>query len=285
MRDIEIDHPSDLVRHYRHRAKKRLGQHFLVDPNVLGQLADAAGVEAGDQVLEIGPGCGTLTWTLDERGASVLAVEIDEDAVEFLEEIVPFEGRVRIERADILESDVAALLADSTSWRCVSNLPYNVATEVYFRLAPHFDRFERLVLMFQREVADRMLAGAGEDAFGALSLTAQLYADIERVRDLPPGAFQPAPQVHSTALAIDPISETRIPDDDLRSAFREVVRSAFRARRKILPNALHELPEAKSELEERIESVELPRETRPEQVSFEDWRKLADAILSGRSRS
>lgn len=283
MRDIVIEHPSDLVRHYRHRAKKRLGQHFLVDPNILDQLADAAGVGEEDDVLEIGPGCGTLTWMLDKRGADLLAVEIDEDAARFLESIVPFEGDVRVERADILDCDVGELLEGSSSWRCVSNLPYNAATEIYFRLAPHLERFERLVLMFQREVADRMLADAGADAYGALSLTAQLYARIERVRDIAPGAFQPAPQVHSTALAFDPVAGTRIPDEALRSTFREVVRGAFRARRKILPNALHELPESKSDLEEYIGRLGIDRETRPEQVPFDTWVELARTIERGRA--
>jgi 16S rRNA (adenine1518-N6/adenine1519-N6)-dimethyltransferase len=277
---IAINQPSDLVRHYRHRAKKRLGQHFLVDPSILDRLIEEAGVEEGDRVLEIGPGCGTLTWSLVEHGAEVTAVEVDDEAVEFLREVPDFEDHVEIVEGDILDLEVDGVVPPGSGpWRCVSNLPYNAATEILFHLAPALDRFEKLVLMFQREVAHRLIAEAGDDEFGRLSLMARLYADIEIVQTLAPGAFTPAPKVHSAAARFTPVPETRIPDDQVRETFRRLVRSAFSRRRKILPNALGGMDTDKDRLEEIIEAVGLERTVRPERVPFERWVELAERLV------
>ncbi len=275
-----INQPSDLVRHYRHRAKKRLGQHFLVDPSILDRLIEAAGVEAGDRVLEIGPGCGTLTWSLVEHGAEVTAVEVDDEAVAFLREIPDFADHVEIVEGDILDLEVDEVVPPGSGpWRCVSNLPYNAATEILFHLAPALDRFEQLVLMFQREVAHRLIAEAGDDEFGRLSLMARLYADIEIVQTLAPGAFTPAPKVHSAAARFTPVPGTRIPDDEVRETFRQLVRSAFSRRRKILPNALGGMDADKDRLEEVIEAVGLERTVRPERVAFQRWVELAERLV------
>ncbi len=276
-----INQPSDLVRHFRHRTKKRLGQHFLVDPSILDRLIEAAGVESGDRVLEIGAGCGTLTWSLLEHGAQVTAVELDSQAVEFLREIPEFDERVELREGDVLQMQVDELVPPSTAtdpWRCVSNLPYNAATEILFHLAPKLERFEKLVLMFQREVARRLVAEVGDEAFGRLSLMAQLYAKIEIVQTLAPGAFTPAPKVHSAAVRLSPIAGTRIGDADVRRVYRELLRSAFSRRRKILPNALGGIELGKDRLEEVIEEVGLERTIRPERVPFDKWAALAGEI-------
>ena len=273
---FEINQPSDLVRHYRHRAKKHFGQHFLVDPSILTRLVEAAGVEPGDRVLEIGPGCGTLTWTLLKFGAKVTAIEIDEDSVDFLRNIANLDGELEIVQEDALEVDVEELCRRHEGrWRCVSNLPYNVATEILFHLAPSFDRFDALVLMFQREVAQRLVARAGDESFGRLSLMAQLYADIEVVQTLAPGAFIPHPKVFSAAVRLDPIPGTRVKNAEIREAFDQIVRAAFQARRKILPNALASTGVEKEKLEAAIEAVNLSRTDRPERVAFESWVELA----------
>lgn len=231
------------------------------------------------RVLEIGPGCGTLTWTLLEAGAEVTAVEVDSDAVEFLRTAFDRGEQLRIVEGDFLEMDPTEILGGADgAWRCVSNLPYNVATEILFRLAPHFAAFDCLVLMFQREVAQRLVAGAGDESFGRLSLMAQLYAEMEVVQTLAPGAFTPHPKVVSAAVRFDPIPGTRIKDERVRGVFEQVVRAAFSARRKILPNALAGLGLEKSQLEEIIGEVGLKRTVRPERVTFESWVDLARRI-------
>jgi 16S rRNA (adenine1518-N6/adenine1519-N6)-dimethyltransferase len=284
MPEPTIDKPGDLLALYQRHAKKQFGQHFLTDPTILDGLIDEAGVRAGDSVLEVGPGCGTLTWSLLERGAGVRAVELDRDAAAFLTDVLGPGRRLDVMQGDVLDIDVDELLDpidEEPSWRCVSNLPYNAATEIFFHLAPAFDRFECLVLMFQREVADRFVADVGSDDFGALTLTSRLYADAEVVQTLAPGAFQPPPQVHSSAVRFDPVPGTRIQDPALRARFIEVVRSAFQRRRKILPNALGGLDVEKSEIEAAMERVGLKRTIRPERVDFDGFRALADALNQG----
>jgi 16S rRNA (adenine1518-N6/adenine1519-N6)-dimethyltransferase len=273
--------PGELVRRYQRRTKKRFGQHFLVDPSILEAIASAADVGEGDRVLEVGPGCGTLTYTLLERGAEVLAVELDRDLAAFLREQL-VEGRpLELVEADILEEDLDALItAGEPKWKCVSNLPYNVATEVFFRLAEVMERFSRLALMFQREVAERMVAVAGEDDYGVLSLMSRLYADADIVMTLPPGAFQPPPRVHSAVVRFEPIRGTRIPDDGLRRVFRTLVRNAFQTRRKTLPNALRSTGIDKPRLKEAIADVGLDLRIRPERVSFEEFVALAERLQS-----
>lgn len=282
MRAPDIDQPGDLLRLYQRHAKKQFGQHFLTDPRILDGLIDEAGLEEGDRVLEIGPGCGTLTWRMMEHGARVLAVELDRDAAAFLEDVlVPRDG-LEVIQGDALEQSVDEMLerGEEGPWRCISNLPYNVGTEVFFHLAPRLDRFERLVLMYQREVAKRFVAEPGGDDYGALSITSGLYADVRIVQTLPPGAFTPPPRVHSAAVRFDPIEGTRIPEPDVRERFIQVVRSAFQARRKILPNALAGLGREKSELEAAIEETGLERTIRPGKVSFEQFHELTKQLMA-----
>ena len=274
-----IDTPGELVRRYEQRTKKRFGQHFLVDPRILDDIAEAAGIEAGDDVLEIGPGCGTLTYTLLERGAHVLAVEVDRDLAAFVREELAQGRDLELVEGDFLEQDLDELLAGGDGlWRCAANLPYNVATEIFFRLAEHIDRFACLALMFQREVAERIVATAGEDDFGVLSLMSRLYADADIAMTLPPGAFRPPPRVHSAVVRFEPIPGTRIPDQRLRETFRRLVRWAFQKRRKTLPNALSRTGIAKERLREAIRNSGLDERVRPGKVSFEAFVELAERL-------
>lgn len=278
MGDPPIEQPGDLLGLYQRHAKKQFGQHFLTDPHILEALVEAAGVESGDHVLEIGPGCGTLTWTLMDVAAEVVAVEVDRDAVAFLEDVLVARGGLRVVEEDILDCEIDALIDRESTWRCVSNLPYNVGTEVFFRLAEHLDCFECLVLMFQREVAQRFVAETGEDDYGVLSLMAHLYADVEIVKSLAPGAFTPAPRVHSAAVRFEPVEGTRIPEPETRRRFRKVVRTAFQMRRKILPNALAGIGVDKATREQLVEEAGLERTVRPERVSFDGFVRLTRAF-------
>jgi 16S rRNA (adenine1518-N6/adenine1519-N6)-dimethyltransferase len=274
--------PGELVRRYERHAKKRFGQHFLVDPNILGGVAAAAGVGPGDRVLEIGPGPGTLTATMLGLGARVLAVELDRDLAAFLRrELVPDRDLTLIE-GDILAQNLGELLTahdeqdhDALKWKCAANLPYNVATEVFFRLAEVMERFSCLALMFQREVAERFVARCGDPDFGTLSLMSQVYADSEIVMTLPPGAFRPPPKVHSAVVRFEPIPGTRIPDAELRRAFRTIVRQSFQTRRKTLPNALVSTGVPKERLKEAIAAAGLDLRVRPERVGFDEFVALA----------
>lgn len=270
--------PGDLVRAYEHGTKKSFGQHFLVDPSILEQIADVVDASADDRILEIGPGCGTLTYTLLERQARVMAVELDRDLAAFLRrELVPrYPETFSLVQGDFLRQDLDVLLGRSKGkWKCAANLPYNVATEIFFRLADVIERFETLALMFQLEVAERFVATAGDDQISSLTMMARIYADAEIVMRLPGGAFRPPPKVKSAVVRFTPVPGTRIPDKRLRAAFKRIVKNAYQKRRKTLPNALGGLGVDKDTLREAIDAVGLDQRVRPERVPFDAFVELA----------
>jgi 16S rRNA (adenine1518-N6/adenine1519-N6)-dimethyltransferase len=268
--------PGDLYRAYGQRAKKRFGQHFLTDHSILSRVADGAGVAPGDHVLEIGPGCGTLTWTLMERGAHVTAVEVDHDAADFLEEALVPEG-LKLVRGDFLETELGAIVGDET-WKCVANLPYNVATPITMKLLEQGGAFARLALMYQKEVAERLTAEPKSSAYGSLTLAVQLLADVEYLFTLAPGAFTPPPKVKSAVVGLTPIAGTRIADDAHRAVFEDAVKGAFLLRRKTLPNALAGAGYDKTLVQDAMQEVGLDARRRPEALSFDDWVSLTGVL-------
>lgn len=273
--------PHDLIKAYQRDAKKRFGQHFLSDPSILERIADAAKVGDGDHVLEIGPGPGTLTSALLARGAHVTAIEIDADAQDFLEEQFGDNPHFTLVRGDALTVNFYEILEKSPTWKCAANLPYNVATPIFFQLTEHNARFEKLALMFQREVALRMVATPEERSdYGVLSLMTQLHHDANIALTLPPGAFFPPPKVHSAVVALTPLENTRIEDPDLRKLFERIIKSAFQKRRKTLPNGLKSLGLEKETLVEAIRSAGVDERARPETLSFDDFVALATALVN-----
>ncbi|WP_230467352.1 16S rRNA (adenine(1518)-N(6)/adenine(1519)-N(6))-dimethyltransferase RsmA [Lujinxingia vulgaris] len=285
MADTSQKHPSqaltpgDLLRSFGQRTKKQFGQHFLVDPSILQEIVRCAGLKPGDAVIEIGPGCGTLTLTMLQAGATVDSIEIDRDAVEFLQEALPQEWGFTLHPGDALKTDMAAIVGSRPGpWKAVANLPYNVGTEVTFRLFELRETIGSMTLMYQREVARRMVAKAGDDDYGALSLMVELYADAEIVMSLPPGAFVPPPKVHSAVVNFKMLPKTRIEDEERRAFFERVVKSAFQARRKTLPNGLKALKLPKDQVVAAIESAGLSPKVRPERVGFEAFLAVADAL-------
>lgn len=234
----------------RARPRKRFGQHFLAPAwarKVLAAIAPAP----GDRFIEIGPGAGALTMPLAQTGAPVLAVEIDRDLSSALAVRVP--RNVTVMTADFLKTDVTPFLSGLepqqppgaapdpvTRYRAVGNLPYNLSTPILFRLIDLHERQPLLTdatIMLQREVAERLAARPGTKEYGVLTISAQLHAAIDRLLELPPGAFHPAPKVHSTLIRLRFLDRppARIVDAPL---FRRLVRALFSQRRKTLQNAL-----------------------------------------------
>ncbi len=273
--------PHDLVRAYQARAKKRFGQHFLSDPSILGNICDVAEVEEGDHVLEIGPGPGTLTHTLLERGAVVHAIEIDRDAVAFLTEEFGDHERFTLIESDVLKVHLGEVLdaAPSATWKCVANLPYNISTPILFELAKLRDRLDVLALMFQREVAERMIATPEQsNDFSVLSLMTALHFDAEIAMTLPPGAFYPPPKVHSAVVALRPVHGSRIPDGEVRQRFERIVKAGFQQRRKTLPNGLKSLGIDKDDARDAMRAVGLDPRARPETIDFETFAQLSERL-------
>ena len=190
----------------RHRPKKALGQNFLVDRNVLDRIVEAVAIAPDDAVLEIGPGRGALTTLLAERATRVMAVELDRDLVPVLRKLFVGRPNVEIIPADILAVDLPALLSahGAQQWKVAANLPYNISSQVLFRFLDHPRLFASLVLMFQREVGERLLASPATKEYGILSVFCRLHFDISRVLLVRPGGDAAARRVRGLGDPVRP---------------------------------------------------------------------------------
>ena len=257
-------------------ARKSLGQNFLLDLNLTSKIARQAGDLSASDVLEIGPGPGGLTRGLLMEGARrVLAVEKDARCLPALAQVAEaYPGRLEVENADALDIDAASLL--SPPIRIVANLPYNVGTELLVRwlTPPAWPPFwSSLTLMFQREVADRIVAAPGSKAYGRLAVLAQWRADARIAMTLPAAAFTPPPKVSSAVVHLDPLPEPRFPAR--AETLSRVVAAAFNQRRKMLRAALKGLA---PDIEDRLRAVGIPPTERAEQVPLEGFCALARAL-------
>ena len=266
----------DVIRTHDLIAKKSLGQNFLLDLNLTAKIARLAGDLTGSDVLEIGPGPGGLTRGLLAEGARrVLAIEKDSRCLAALAEIeAHYPDRFKVINADALDLDPLEHLTPPI--RVVSNLPYNVGTELLIRwLTPNTwpPFWESLTLMFQREVAERIVAAPGSKAYGRLSILAQWRADAQIVLDLPPEAFSPPPKVRSAVVHLTALPEPRFPAD--AAALSRVVAAAFNQRRKMLRASLKPLAK---DAEDRIRSAGIDPTARAETVSLEGFCKLSAAF-------
>lgn len=255
------------------RPSRALGQNFLADPNTARRIVRLAGVEAGDRVLEIGAGLGSLTLALLERDARVLALERDRKLQPALEHVVAGQGEVRIVTGDALDVDFAALLGTG-AWRCVSNLPYNVATPVVVRLLEEAPSIESALVMVQREVADRLVASPGSAAYGAVSVRIAYYAHAKIVGMVPRTVFVPAPKVDS---ALVELVRRDSPPVEVPSTDRlfELVRAGFAHRRKMLRRTLPAV--LGDHTTSVLDEAGIDPRTRPESLGLTEWAALARA--------
>lgn len=257
-------------------AKKQLGQNFLLDLNLTSKIARAAGDLTGCDVLEVGPGPGGLTRGLLAEGArKVLAVEKDPRCIPALEEIAAhYPGRLEFILGDALEVNVLEHLEAPV--RICANLPYNVGTELLVRwltpkVWPAF--WQSLTLMFQREVAERIVAKPGSNHYGRLAILAQWRTDARIVLSLPPDAFSPPPKVHSAVVHLTALPEPRFPADP--KVLERVTAVAFNQRRKMLRSALKSLG---PDIEDRLRAAGIEPTRRAEEIPLEGFCALAREI-------
>lgn len=255
------------------RADKRLGQHFLHDLEVLGQIADVSDVGRSAGVLEIGPGEGALTGHLVMSGRPVVALDKDPRAVATIE--ARFGDKVRMVLGDAVTEDLAALLPpmgeDGRLPVVVGNLPYNVGTVIFRRILALGTRISRAIVMLQREVARRIVASPGTKEYGTLTIATGLYARAWAIRDVPPSAFTPPPKVHSSVLLVEPLPAPRLPEAEAEAVIRLATR-LFQTRRKVIGNA--------GLRPEHLEAAEIDPRMRPERLDLETLIRLQEAIAS-----
>ena len=249
------------------RPKKRLGQHFLTDPEAVRQIVEAVAPPAGRRVVEIGPGEGALTGSLLARFPGLVALEVDPDAIAHLRRRFP---ALDVREQDVLAADWRALAGDAGGLHVVGNLPYYITSPILFALLDARAAVARAVVMVQKEVADRLVAPPGSKTYGTLSVYFSLYARAELLLDVPRQAFRPPPKVESAVVALD--FESAEPPEVPFAALQRVVRAAFGQRRKMLRNSLGPLAEAAGADLGRFATL------RPEAVAPDDFVTLARLI-------
>ena len=262
-------------------AKRSLGQNFLSDPNYVNKIISALAPASGETIIEIGPGRGALTERLAASGADIIAIELDRDLVPFLREKFQENKNIHIVEADVLETDIAELLDDPKfkildfrsersgpiTAKLVANLPYYISTAILQKLAGQRHLFSELVLMFQREVVERITAEPGSSERGFLTVLAEAAFEIERLTDVPPTAFRPQPKIWSSVVRLRPKPVSGVDE----AAFMRLVSTGFNQKRKTILNNLKALYPNVSEM---LETAGIDPKRRAETLTIEEWISL-----------
>ena len=260
------------------RARHALSQNFLADPEVLSAILDEADPRPGVRVLEIGPGLGLLTGGLLDAGAAVTAVELDRGLAAFLRErFAPAleSGQLGLVEGDALDQDLVRLVPGP--YDVVANLPYHITSPILHALLGEAPRPRRLVLMVQREVAERIAAPAGKMSY--LSVFVQYHARVRIAFRVPPGAFEPEPAVESAVIVVEPYdADDRLGPDDEDQLWR-LVQAAFRERRKMIHNVLsRQLPVDAGRVTAALETAGIAPDRRPQTLAVGEWLVLREAL-------
>ncbi|HEY0635501.1 MAG TPA: 16S rRNA (adenine(1518)-N(6)/adenine(1519)-N(6))-dimethyltransferase RsmA [Gammaproteobacteria bacterium] len=254
-----------------HRPRKRFGQNFLHDRNVIERIIRTISPQPGQHLVEIGPGLGALTEHLVAAGGDLDVVELDRDLIPPLAERFGALPHFRIHNADALRFDFSTLVRDDEKLRVVGNLPYNISTPLLFHLLDHHHVIRDMYFMLQLEVVNRLAAHPGDDDYGRLSVMIQYHCQVDKLFTVPPGAFTPAPKVYSAIVRLLPHTTPPHPADDEQMLSR-LVAQAFSQRRKTLRNTLKGLLDAKA-----IEALGIDGTRRPETLSLAEFVVLANA--------
>lgn len=251
-------------------ARRDLGQNFVVDPNTVRRIARLAGVGPGDHVIEIGAGLGSLTLALAETGATVRAIEVDRGVVPVLRDVVRDCPNVTVIEADAMQLDWAEMLAGHDRWVLVANLPYNVATPLVLDLLDGVPAIARMLVMVQREAAERFCASPRTPAYGAVTVKIAYWATARIAGLVPASVFVPKPNVESALAEISRRAEPATSVDPAQ--LFHLVRTAFGQRRKMLRRSL-----AAIVTPEVFEAAGIDAQRRPEELDVVEWGRLADA--------
>ncbi len=271
-----LQHAQTFFRSNRTYPKKQLGQHFLINPEVLSIIVDAGEVAQTDVVIEIGAGLGCLTASLAQIAKTVIAIEIDPLLHAELEVQFANDKNTDIIQADILEIPIPSIIPQDTCPKVIANLPYGITTPILWRLLNHANLLNNCILMMQWEVAERIVAKPGGKDYGALTIGISYYADSELVVKLSPENFYPTPQVESALLKLTMLKEPRVLVNDEVHFFR-VVREAFRGRRKMLKNTLRRYATVET-LTNTLTDLNIAPERRAETLDITEFAALANRL-------
>ena len=266
----------DLLDRNQLRPSRALGQNFVADPNTVRRIARLSGVGPGDRVVEVGAGLGSLTLALAETGAEVVAVERDRRLVPVVGQVVKDLG-VHIVEGDALTLDWPEVLGGHEGWVMVSNLPYNVAVPLVLSLLERVGAIERMLVMVQREVGERLVAKVGDAAYGAVSVKVAYWARARMVGRVPPTVFVPRPRVDSALVAVDRLAKPAVEAD--RERLFGLVAAGFAHRRKMLRRALAGMVD-----EAVLNAAHVEPSARAEQLGIDAWGRLARCSIDSGPR-
>jgi len=255
-----------------HRARKRFGQNFLHDQNVLARMVQAINPLDGDRLLEIGPGEGALTCPLLKLHGDLTAIELDRDLGPGLIEKCRPLGQFRLLQGDAMKFDYSDLASPDDRIRVVGNLPYNISTPILFHLATHAPLIKDMHVLLQKEVANRITSAPGSKEYGRLSVMLQIIFNVAHLFDVGPGAFRPPPKVQSTFIRLTPHQQPIIPLTG-QANLSLVVGKAFSQRRKTLRNSLHPLLDS-----DQINAAGIDPSRRAETLSLQEFAVLANKL-------
>lgn len=261
-------------------AKKSFGQNFLVDENYISRIISALRPQIGETIIEIGAGRGALTESLVESGANIVAIELERDMIAVLKDKFAVAKNFTLIEADALKVDFSELRTRNSEpgIKLVANLPYNISTAILQKLIEQREIFSEMVLMFQLEVVERITAEVGNSERGFLSVLTQNYLDTEKLFDVPPKAFRPAPKVWSAIVRLTPKAENPTGDDKL---FRRIVSAAFLQKRKTIYNNLKNVRyENQPQIDwlKILQTAEIEPVRRAETLTLKEWRNLCKSI-------
>lgn len=274
-----------IMERYGFNFKKGFGQNFLIDTNVLDNIADAAGITSEDTVLEIGPGFGSLTQTVAERAKKVISLEIDTKLIPILNETLADYSNIEIINKDVLKCDIDELSReknDGKPFKVVANLPYYITTPIIMDMLEKHSSVTSMTVMVQKEVAERMQAGPKSSDYGALSVAVQFYADTNIDMIVQPSCFMPRPKVASAVITLKLRDKPSVDVKD-KKLFFHIVKCAFGQRRKTLLNTLcnqGNFNMTKEEISEIIRSAGLDERIRGEAMSLQEFGVLADKFYN-----
>ena len=276
---------KEVLAKYNMSAKKKFGQNFLIDSNVLEGIVEAAGITDSDCVLEIGPGIGSLTQYLAEAAGRVVAVEIDKTLLPVLDDTLSEYNNVTIINNDVLKVDIDKIVEEYNQGRLikvVANLPYYITTPIIMKLFESGALIESITVMVQKEVADRMAAGPGNKDYGSLSLAVGFYAEARPVMDVPPSSFIPQPNVGSAVVKLTKYTEPKVKVKDEKYLF-EIIRTSFNQRRKTLSNSLSNNPGlgvSRDKVTDALVKMGIDERARGETLTLEQFAELSDILQS-----
>lgn len=257
-----------------HQARKRFGQNFLVDQNIIEKIIAAIAPAPGQNLVEIGPGQGAITGPLLEKCGQLNVVELDRDLIPLLQQKFQQYPGLVIHQGDALKTDFNQFYSNGQPLRIIGNLPYNISTPLLFHLLSFNQQICDMYFMLQKEVVDRLAAAPGEKHYGRLSVMVQYYCKVQPLFPVPPGAFRPVPKVESAIVQLHPYSEPPWPADDL-ARLSTLVKTCFQQRRKTIRNSLKLMMNA-DQLHRLTDELDLDLNLRPEKLQVKTFVALSN---------